>query len=204
MVAPVARHTSKIFCWRRIYDPMSFRASDLTAFYQCSSLEERQPPHPQRRSAYFEAKLLSSQNHARIRSLFVPEPISAYSVATGNEPADSERRTCARHPIRVRAIYQMSTAQPDDFWWYANIRDVSSSGLSLHVLRRWEPGTFLATEPMIAPADAPSEFPQCRVIHAVKATEGGGWILGCEFSQPLHEDQLVALLRESEQPEKAD
>jgi hypothetical protein len=127
----------------------------------------------------------------------VPEPTSAFSIGAGQEPREQERRTSTRHPIRVRAIYQMSTAQPDDFWWYANIRDVSSAGMSLHVLRRWQTGTLLATEPMITPAEAPSEFPQCRVVHAVKASEGG-WILGCEFSEPLHQDQLSALLREAE------
>lgn len=131
---------------------------------------------------------------------FVPEPVAACSVGSENEPDGKERRTSARHPIRVRAIYQMSTAQPDDFWWYANIRDISSSGLSLHVLRRWEPGTFLATEPMIAPDDSPNDFPQCRVVHAVKASDGG-WLLGCEFTAPLREDQLAALLREGELPE---
>jgi len=130
----------------------------------------------------------------------VQEPVSACSLGSEKEQSDKDRRTSIRHPIRVRAIYQMSTAQPDDFWWYANIRDISCNGLSLHVLRRWEPGTFLATEPMIAPADSPSEFPQCRVVHAVKASEGGGWVLGCEFSQQLNEDQLAALSREGELP----
>ena len=129
----------------------------------------------------------------------MPEPELACSLGSASEHRDKERRANIRHPIRVRAIYQISTARPDDFWWYANIRDISSCGLSLHVLRRWEPGTFLATEPMILPADAPSEFPRCRVVHAVKASEGGGWLLGCEFTQPLTEGQLATLVREGEQ-----
>jgi PilZ domain len=126
-----------------------------------------------------------------------PTTTAGSTKSEAGTPADHERRTSIRHRIRVRAIYQTADARTEDFWWYANILDISCGGLSAHVLRRWEPGTLLATEPMLPPVGSPTDFPRCQVVHVNRSPEGG-WILGCEFTAPLREDQLTALLRENE------
>ncbi len=126
------------------------------------------------------------------------EPTTACSIQPEpGTPSDHERRASQRHRIRVRAIYQMAAARTDDFWWYANIQDLSNGGLSLHVLRAWELGTLLSMAPMIPPVGSQIGFPRCKVIHVGKAAEGG-WILGCEFTEPLREHELAALLSSSE------
>jgi hypothetical protein len=72
------------------------------------------------------------------------------------------------------------------------ICELSQTGISLRIGRPFEPGEFLSVEPLQENADLTRVF-QARVVH-VRTDHSDGWILGCEFTQPLNTEELKALL----------
>jgi len=80
----------------------------------------------------------------------------------------------------------------DENTWRARFRDISLSGISLVVKRRFEAGTLLHVDISGAVGDAPSDL-WARVVH-VRAERGGVWLLGCALARHLGEDELRALL----------
>jgi hypothetical protein len=72
------------------------------------------------------------------------------------------------------------------------IREISQSGISLHLGHPFQPGDVVCVEPIQGLTDPARPF-EARVVHA-REDDRGGWILGCEFLQPLNADELKALL----------
>jgi hypothetical protein len=105
---------------------------------------------------------------------------------------EDERRARVRYPSHQRTLCQTDTAQPDDIWMMGRIRELSETGLSLHIGRRFDRGDVVSIEPIQGMTDS-ARVIQARVIH-VRQDRKGGWVLGCQFTQPLSADELKTLL----------
>jgi hypothetical protein len=86
--------------------------------------------------------------------------------------------------------------------WPAVIRDASSSGLSLVVARRFEPGASLAVELPGGDTLAPC-IVLAKVVRA-KAQKDGSWLLGCEFNSALGDEKLGHLSSDTRPEDAAD
>jgi hypothetical protein len=105
----------------------------------------------------------------------------------------AERRTSVRHPCAHESFCRPYTQDKGELWWPAQIRDISTGGVGLHMTRRFEPGTVLSLE-IVAKGERPSQVLVVRVRHAT-ASENNGWTVGCQFLTPLNDEELEALLR---------
>ena len=105
---------------------------------------------------------------------------------------EDERRARVRYPSQQRTLCQADSAQTHDLWLMGRIRELSESGLSLHMARRFDAGDVISIEPIQGMADS-ARVIQARVIH-VRQDSKGGWVLGCQFTEPLSADELKALL----------
>src|SRR5436190_17839682 len=106
------------------------------------------------------------------------------------EPCGDDRRAWVRYPCSLETLYQPGKGRLDHHWWFARVRDISSSGIGLILPQQFPPGTQLA----IALHSSEQELSQTlevNVVH-VEPYEGGGWILGCTFVNQLSEDELRA------------
>jgi len=81
--------------------------------------------------------------------------------------------------------------------WAAKVRNVSSGGLGVSLDRRFEPRALLAIDVQKAGANTSLTL-LAKVVH-VSREEGGFWLMGCSFPNPLSEDELQALLYLKEQ-----
>jgi hypothetical protein len=104
-----------------------------------------------------------------------------------------ERRVRVRYSSNLMTLCQKDAAQVDDFWWTARVRDISSSGVSLLSNRPFELETLLVIEPVLPPRELTRSLPPARVVRQCEHGEGG-WILGCQFTSNLSEEELRALL----------
>lgn len=103
--------------------------------------------------------------------------------------AVDERRNFDRFTCEIP-----TTCQPPSAWrkdpWPATIRDISNSGMSLVLNRRFEKGAGLAVE---LPTDQGTTSTNlARVIH-VQSLPEGGWLLGCHFISELSDDEIQAV-----------
>lgn len=71
--------------------------------------------------------------------------------------------------------------------WLGGIQDISLSGLSLVLQRRFAPGTVLVVE--LATKPSGRLYRLVRVLHATQENNDR-WILGCAFARPLGEHEL--------------
>lgn len=115
----------------------------------------------------------------------------------GARPAASimpERRGAERLSSNLRLICYPTTSgllerRP------ARLRNVSRTGLGLHVDRRWAPGTDL----MVELPDLATRKPRpvrARVIHATPQI-GGCFLIGCMLETALSEEEVQALVSSS-------
>jgi hypothetical protein len=88
-----------------------------------------------------------------------------------------------------------TTCQPPSSWvkdpWPATIRDISASGLSLTLTRRFERGAGLAIE--LPAADHTTSTVLARVAGVTPYSEGG-WLLNCLFVSQLSEEEIRGAL----------
>jgi hypothetical protein len=105
-----------------------------------------------------------------------PQQLSAEVVVLESRPMD--RRAAVRRPSRRGSVARCgwSTSQA----WGAALKDVSATGLSLLLHRRFRRGDVLEIEPL--GKDRPANQ-QVRVVRS--AAQDGGWLLGCEFLSPI-------------------
>ena len=76
--------------------------------------------------------------------------------------------------------------------WETTIRDISASGIRLHLKRRFEPGTLLSLHVLNNNGQDTTSF-WISVCRAAPLTDGR-WELGCTFDSPLEECVLEDLL----------
>jgi hypothetical protein len=121
-------------------------------------------------------------------------PERAASVREPEPPPDAaEQRARVRFPIQQPSLCQRVEAETNDFWFMASIRDLSQHGVGILVNCTFDPGLFLAIEPLTLHEEFGRGF-QCRVVYA-REEQPGRWFLGCEFVQPLTERELRAFLQ---------
>lgn len=104
--------------------------------------------------------------------------------------ATDERRARVRYATSLPTLCQTSTAQMHDFWLLGKIQDLSANGIRLHLNRPFEPGSVVVIEP--TKTQSVAHMPQARVIYSLR--DKRGWILGCEFLEPLRPEDIKSLL----------
>jgi hypothetical protein len=117
----------------------------------------------------------------------------AVSAEASNNPPAVDCRVYERRPCALPTTCQpASVSEMNELRWSASIWDISQGGILVHLPRRFEKGTGLAIE---LPGDEARESSVVfvKVVH-VKASEQGGWALGCKFVSELSEDELQRLL----------
>ena len=75
----------------------------------------------------------------------------------------------------------------------AAILNLSAGGIGLQTKRRSTPGTYMFVE-MRCAVDGISRTFVVRVVHAQKVQAGGGWMMGCAFTNGLSDGDLEAYL----------
>jgi hypothetical protein len=101
-----------------------------------------------------------------------------------------ENRRSRRYPCVLEAL--CLSGGPG---WLIRVLDVSTHGMAIETDEAMEVGTVLMLKPY-----SPSEMPLPRLqIRITRATRKGhaGWILGAEFLEPVSEEQLDLLFRDS-------
>jgi hypothetical protein len=111
-----------------------------------------------------------------------------------------ERRAWVRYASDLEASCRPTGAMKDS-GWPAKVLNVSAGGLALLLRHRFRSETPLVIE-VRRPADGEPYQLTVRVVHsrAVLADGSYGWLIGCEFAQPLNEDELHALLGDRREP----
>jgi hypothetical protein len=110
-------------------------------------------------------------------------------AAADSQPPTGERRASARLPCNQETFCQPIAARRGDDWrWPARIRDISLRGVGLLLSRRFERGTILVIE-LQGTGKVCERMMIARVIHATPQ-ESGDWIVGCEFINPLSDEDL--------------
>ena len=117
---------------------------------------------------------------------------TASDSARETASATAEQRARVRFPTQQPSLCQKIEARTDDFWFMASIRDLSQHGVGLLVNCTFDPGLFLAIEPLALKEEFGRGF-QCRVVYA-REEQPGRWFLGCEFVHPLSDRELRAFL----------
>jgi hypothetical protein len=109
-------------------------------------------------------------------------------------PSRRECRVSARFACDTEANCQPPSARAGggDMKWPGRIRDVSATGLSLLLRRRFETGAGLAID-VPGPEGAPASTLYAKVVR-VKAEPGGLWLLGCKLVSGLSEEEIKALV----------
>jgi hypothetical protein len=104
--------------------------------------------------------------------------------------ASTERRVAVRYSTDVA-----SSCAPvqgvKDYPWYGRVGDISRTGLSLLLGRRFEPGTLLAVE-LHDRTHQPMHKLLVRVIR-VKKLRPSEWLVGCALHSRLTDAEAMAL-----------
>jgi hypothetical protein len=104
--------------------------------------------------------------------------------------------TCRVHERRPCDL--PSTCQPTSAWgrkdarWRATIHDISVTGVSLLVARRFETGAGLAVE--LPATEGKDAYIVLAKVNRATQVAGGSWLLGCTFISELSDDEMERLL----------
>jgi hypothetical protein len=114
------------------------------------------------------------------------------SRATPSPCLASERRVSVRYSSSLTTLCQKAAAHTNDFWLLAKVQDMSTTGARLLLGSPFRNGAMVDVEP-IKPDSGFSRVLNARVVYC-RLEPTGGWIVGCEFSNPLSTDELQSLL----------
>ena len=103
------------------------------------------------------------------------------------EPANQERRAWVRYPSTPYTPFSV-VAEPDyvvpqKAW----VQDLSAAGVGLVVTGQVAPGTVVDVI-LARTTDGSTRVFQARVVRCNQ--NEAGWLIGCTFTHPLHEDEL--------------
>jgi hypothetical protein len=101
----------------------------------------------------------------------------------------AERRACVRYHSEQDAISRPLN-EPWGISWGAIVQTISATGIGLHLCYPFKPEALVAIE--LQGKSRPCIL-HARVVHA-SDQRFGGWVVGCEFLEPLSEDELDDLL----------
>jgi len=119
------------------------------------------------------------------------DPSTQTTVDLSKPSEAGERRQAVRHPCRPGLARCLLIQRPGDLW-PAEVRDISANGLSLVVLRRFDPGV----EVLVELGNKKQKFwrrLKVRIVHA-RLNQAGGWVLGGAFERELSDRELRPLI----------
>jgi hypothetical protein len=102
-----------------------------------------------------------------------------------------ERRAWVRFPSTQTTLCQEKTAQTYDLWFMAKILDISPNGMRLLLGHAFDLGSVVAIEP-IRTTQPIGRSLHARIIYC-NEEKRGLWVIGCEFTSPLAEQEIEAL-----------
>jgi hypothetical protein len=114
----------------------------------------------------------------------IPQPDGETSVPV-------ERRAHARTPLPHRPLVQL-LVKPSFQSVRAFIHDVSPGGIAFLINRPLKPGNRVAFQ-LRSDRRGNTRIQSARVIHLTPQS-GGNWLVGCELSPPLGDEDLHYLM----------
>jgi hypothetical protein len=90
----------------------------------------------------------------------------------------SERRVAVRQLSNWEGRCERTSGTSDQLWWFAQVHDLSATGVGLLLRQRFEPGTRLLIE-LVSPDQHWVQRFHARVVHATPEKEK--WLVGCMF-----------------------
>jgi hypothetical protein len=113
-------------------------------------------------------------------------------TARPTEETPAQRRAHVRHRDRtVPAPAVRYLVRPSFRSGWALLEDVSAGGVGLLLGEAAAPGAVLLIQlPGPQPGEASNRL--ARVVHA-RALPDGYWVVGCQFSRPLADEELAAV-----------
>src|ERR1700687_2786392 len=93
-----------------------------------------------------------------------------------------EHRGRVRHRAKTEAFYRSHHCGAP-IGWLADVRDISATGISLTLKRRFHTGALLFIE-LTSSIDDSAHLLPVTVAHATETSEGQ-WLVGCTFSRTL-------------------
>jgi c-di-GMP-binding flagellar brake protein YcgR len=120
----------------------------------------------------------------------MPEPTLAQPPEPPERPPGEERRGYVRYHYRSAPALRYQVRASFEAGW-AVLRDISAGGVGLLLSERLAPGSVV----LIRLGDSLPEGAQTRLARVVHATarRSGAWLVGCEFTPPLSEEELAAI-----------
>ncbi len=103
----------------------------------------------------------------------------------------SERRVHERYSIEMDAKCR-AIANRAGHLWDALIVDLSTSGVCMHLGRRFEVGSIL--EILFCQEESDSNARQMVRVRWIKSSEKKGWMFGCEFVNAINDDQVQSIV----------
>jgi serine/threonine protein kinase len=127
----------------------------------------------------------SGRGRSRRSSGAVRVPSAVSTVYSGKE-----KRAHIRYASTQEGRCLALASHPEDEW-PARVCDVSQTGISLVVKRRFEAGTVLCIR-----LQRPKESPRYLLVRVVRqqAQSSRRWLLGCAFAASLTEEEVQALV----------
>lgn len=113
------------------------------------------------------------------------------SAGVRREPGVRERRGSVRYACDLKGQCQPITVLEAGNHWPMQALDISASGVSFVLCRRFEPGTLLAID-ICDQSEEPMTMPLARVRYVVPS--GNSWLLGCAWADTLEGSDLRSLL----------
>lgn len=107
--------------------------------------------------------------------------------------APLNRRAWVRYPCGQKGVCRAVANSQNGGLWPAKVRDVSTSGISLMMSRRFEVGTVLVVELDNTSGDD-SVLLLARVVRVTERTRGN-WVMGCTLSKQLGGNELIGLVK---------
>ncbi len=117
-------------------------------------------------------------------------PSGAPAPVAPPKPPGPERRVAVRYRSDLDGFCQPLGGEKE-FRWSARVQNISASGISMLISRRFERGTLLSLE-LEATPDSPSRTLLVRVVR-VKPHSKRKWLVACRFVTKLAEDEAKAL-----------
>jgi hypothetical protein len=113
------------------------------------------------------------------------------SPSLSSEPNDNQSAVERRHSPRFPSdLETQCRSLKDSAAWRAQVLNISRTGLALVLSRRFEKGAVLTMDLENARQDV-SRNTLARVVY-VRPHDGGTWLLGCVFVNPLDDEELKA------------
>jgi hypothetical protein len=102
------------------------------------------------------------------------------------------RRAWVRYPCAQKGVCRAVANSQYGGLWPAKVRDISTSGISLIMSRRFEAGTVLVVELDNTSGDE-SILLLARVVRVTERRRDD-WIMGCTLSKQLSTNELTGLV----------